>query len=401
MSKAESFNADAKSEVIEIPSDSSSHYSDFSDDDEESDGAEDGPNGVSLEKGSHSTRQQPTPPDTTRSIASRSSGRFLEADQPALTLQEREDKDTSDAEPTSPTFGDLVRGNEVIDVPAQQPHQLNPSSTALARQQQLQSPTVTSLGTVLNQALRTDDNDLLNACLNGSHDIAVVRASIQRMDSALAGALLTKLAYRLHRRPGRAHSLMSWVQWTLVAHGGALGAQPDVIGKLADLNRVLEERARGLPSLLALKGKLDMLEAQMQLRRENRARRGGRGSGAEIESDEDEEDEGVVYVEGEEDDEHGGLPNGMATARRKDAEDDGGVPTVNGAGDDSSDSEEEDSEGDADEGNAAAEEESLDEDEVDFDDGGEESGEEDESDAEVAAPPAKVQKVTPSFSRRK
>ncbi len=140
------------------------------------------------------------------------------------------------------------------------------------------APGISSLGTVLSQALRTDDNDLLESCLLTT-DLPTVRATIERLNSSLTGALLARLAARMHRRPGRAHSLMTWVQWTLVAHGGALAGRADVLGRLSELNRVLEERARGLGSLLALKGKLDMLDSQMQLRREPgapAARGGGR-----------------------------------------------------------------------------------------------------------------------------
>ncbi|EEY16812.1 conserved hypothetical protein [Verticillium alfalfae VaMs.102] len=93
---------------------------------------------------------------------------------------------------------------------------------------------------------------------------------------------------------------MTWVKWTLVAHGGALALQPKVLDRLVALQKVLNERARGLPSLLALKGKLDMLDAQMQLR-QSRQRGGGRGvDEEEEEGDDDEDEEGAIYVEGEE-----------------------------------------------------------------------------------------------------
>src|SRR5436305_8171617 len=97
----------------------------------------------------------------------------------------------------------------------------------------------------------------------------------------------------MHKRPGRAGSLMVWVQWTLVAHGGYLATQPDLMKKLTTLKRVIDDRARGLQPLLSLKGKLDMLEAQMQLRRSMQS--SGMGP------DEEDDEEGVIYVEGQED----------------------------------------------------------------------------------------------------
>jgi U3 small nucleolar RNA-associated protein 5 len=284
------------------------------------------------------------------------------------------DTDMPDASPSDsdepPTFGDLLRGS-TVEVTVSKPQ---PASQALTKRGPLPPPTLSSLGTVLNQALRTDDAALLESCL-GTVDLPTVRATIERLDSALAGVLLTKLAARMHRRPGRAHSLMTWVQWTLVAHGGALAGRADLLGRLAELNRVLEERSRGLGSLLALKGKLDMLDSQMQLRRESKARR--KGVDDERDGEDDEEEEAVVYVEGEEELEVNG--------------DDDGVVGNGVAGESDEEDSDEESEDDVDE--PAVVEEDVDEDEVDFDDV-EESGEEDESEGEVEAPPAKVARVS-------
>lgn len=89
---------------------------------------------------------------------------------------------------------------------------------------------------------------------------------------------------------GRAGMLMIWVQWSLAAHGGYLASQPQIVKQLATLNKVLKERASGLNPLLALKGRLDMLHAQMELRRRNQKREAN-----------DDEEEAVIYVEGEDD----------------------------------------------------------------------------------------------------
>ena len=66
--------------------------------------------------------------------------------------------------------------------------------------------------------------------------------------------------------------------------------------KLSSLHRVVGERANSLPSLLALKGKLDMLEAQMNLRKTMHTR-------SRINTVDEGDDEGVIYVEGQEDSE--------------------------------------------------------------------------------------------------
>ncbi|KAH6848059.1 Dip2/Utp12 family-domain-containing protein [Chaetomium sp. MPI-CAGE-AT-0009] len=309
--------------------------------------------------------------------------------------------DNSDGEPASPTFGDLVRGNSTIDVPASLAAQA--AATQTSRQAIQQRPTAplnaTSLGTVLTQALRTDDADLLESCLQTT-DVKIIENTINRLDSSLANTLLSKLSARMHRRPGRAFGLMRWMQWTLVAHGGALATQPDLVARLGELSRVLEERSRGLSSLLALKGKLDMLDAQMKFRKSVKATgaariRGGNEEEFSEEEEEDVDEPGVVYVEGQET-LGKALTNG-ATGRAAGDEDDdfpAGATVI-------SDSEEEDDE-EFDEGmdEELADAESLDEDEVDHDDV-EEDEEEEESDHESSRPPSKVRRVSERISKRK
>ena len=283
--------------------------------------------------------------------------------------------DVDDDEDASPSFGELLRAEtEAIDVPALP----NSSQNAVAQptRSAIVPPTHQSLTTVLSQALRTDDVDLLESCLHTT-DLPTIRNTIERLDSSLAGILLGKLAARLYRRPGRAGNLMTWVQWTLVAHGGALASQPKVIQSLNGLQKVLAERARGLNSLLALKGKLDMLEGQMDLRRKMQ-----RGSAKQDDSDNEEDG---IWEEGD---------DLVRTGPTDDSDAD--VPITNGFIGSSSD---EDASSAGEESDSDAAEESLDEDEVDHDDVDESMGEEEESDVE-AAPPAKVQK-TGAFGKRR
>lgn len=193
-----------------------------------------------------------------------------------------------------PSFGELVASaSEPIDVAAALATKDDASTdenTSAGRV--LAPPSATSLATVLTQALRTNDADLLDSCLI-IHDLDSVRATISRLPSPLVESLLLALADKLHKRPGRANNLMVWVQWSLVSHGGYLATKQDIVKKLGQLNRVIKERANGLQPLLALKGRLDMLWAQLELRR---------GAGEEARQLEEDDEEGlVVYVEGQED----------------------------------------------------------------------------------------------------
>ena len=240
-----------------------------------------------------------------------------------------------DEEVGEPSFGDLIRANgpEAVDVQASF---IDPNAQSLvpAADRSLQQlPSGMSLATVLTQSLRTNDTNLLETCLHVK-DLAMVRATIERLDSSFTTVLLQRLAERLHSRPGRAGSLMVWIQWTLVAHGGYLAGQPEVMKKLASLYRVVKDRANSLQSLLSLKGKLDMLEAQMNLRKSMQVR--SRTANAVDEDDE----EGVIYVEGQEEsssEEEGqdrlegnasGSPQSEAGAKAQDLTDEADYDTI-------------------------------------------------------------------------
>ncbi|RMZ85267.1 hypothetical protein DV738_g371, partial [Chaetothyriales sp. CBS 135597] len=188
-----------------------------------------------------------------------------------------------------PSFGDLVaaRNRGTIDIAS---FAASDSHAPTVDNGVLSIPTGLSLGTVLTQALRTNDRILLEACLHTT-DHAVVANTIQRLQSSLAGTLLGKIAERMASRPGRYGDLQVWVQQLCVAHGAVLSTMPEAKAKLKTLFKVLDQRAKTLQPLLLLKGKLDMLDAQLRLRRQLAAERVTRQQQAG----------GVVLVEGEAD----------------------------------------------------------------------------------------------------
>ncbi|KAI9695191.1 MAG: Small subunit (SSU) processome component [Bogoriella megaspora] len=217
-------------------------------------------------------------------------------------IDEMEDADVHPAE--EPSFGELLHAHapDEVDVDAAfergtADSRSHSSLQALARSadtQTVSTPSANSLTVVLTQALRTNDVELLETCFR-LNDVDGIRATIERLPSNLVTNLLQRIAERLYKRPGRAGNLMIWVQWSIVAHGGYLASQPDLMKKLSPLNRVLRERAASLQPLLALKGKLDMLNAQLELRRSKQA--AARQAALEDEEDED----GLIYIEGEDD----------------------------------------------------------------------------------------------------
>ncbi|KAJ5441114.1 Small-subunit processome Utp12 [Penicillium cf. griseofulvum] len=203
---------------------------------------------------------------------------------------EQEEEEEEGAEPS---FGELMRAGQEVDVEAELDDDvllgaLVPGKPQAAVQQ---IPTGVSLATVLTQSLKTNDSGMLESCFH-TGDTSIIRTTIQRLDSSLAATLLQKLAERLASRPGRYGHLLVWVQWTCVAHGGALAGHPDLLKRMTSLYKVMDQRSATLPSLLLLKGKLDMLDAQLGLRQSIRGGDEGMDS---------EDEDNVIYVEGQDD----------------------------------------------------------------------------------------------------
>ncbi|KAI6816977.1 hypothetical protein KC340_g17881 [Hortaea werneckii] len=205
--------------------------------------------------------------------------------------------DEAEEEQGEASFGDMLRARhpDTIDVQASFGAPAERSALVPANENRaIAAPSATSLGTVLTQALKTNDKDLLESCFQVT-ELASIRSTIQRLQSHQASVLLQRLAERIHKRPGRTSNLMVWVQWTLVTHGGYLATQPEVMKRIRSLSQVVRERASGLQPLLHLKGKLDLLSAQLELRRNMQ------GAARRRADDEDDED-AVLYIEGQDDD---------------------------------------------------------------------------------------------------
>ncbi|QIW97874.1 hypothetical protein AMS68_003392 [Peltaster fructicola] len=200
-------------------------------------------------------------------------------------------------EDEEPSFGDMLKSRhpDIIDVHAHlpDPHAEPPHLVPASGKGALLRPvTGHSLATVLQQALKTNDKDMLESCFH-LRDVQAIRNTIQRLPSPLVGNLLSRISERIYKRPGRTGTLMLWIQWSLVAHGGYLSTQPDILRKLKALNQVVRQRAQGLQPLVQLKAKLDMLSAQLELRRGMQNQR--------LRADAAAEEDGVLYIEANDD----------------------------------------------------------------------------------------------------
>uniref|UniRef100_A0A1D1ZX85 Small-subunit processome Utp12 domain-containing protein n=1 Tax=Auxenochlorella protothecoides TaxID=3075 RepID=A0A1D1ZX85_AUXPR len=190
-------------------------------------------------------------------------------------------------------------------------------------------PSAASLATLLSQALRSGDRDLLERCLAVRRE-RVVSATLRALGPADAALLLRALVARLGASPARGEALAAWVGATLRVHAGSLVADPGMQPVLGRLHQAVEARLATYQPLLSLAGRLDLVLAQAQT-----AQRAQQAAGAapapapvRVQLGEDgsvaveevygaggdaEEEDSVSGSESEEeeDDEDGLLPNGV------------------------------------------------------------------------------------------
>ncbi len=115
-----------------------------------------------------------------------------------------------------------------------------------------------SLVTVLSQALQTDDDTLLDQCLD-IVDQTIVTSTVARISSTYVLPLLRRLVAKLERRPARGASLCVWVRSVLFAHTGYLLGVPELAKELSGLRQMISLRLSTYDAFLNLSGRLELV----------------------------------------------------------------------------------------------------------------------------------------------
>ncbi|KAK9788309.1 hypothetical protein WJX73_010702 [Symbiochloris irregularis] len=119
-----------------------------------------------------------------------------------------------------------------------------------------------SLVTLLTQALRSSDSQLLERCL-GVQSASIVSNTVRGLGPQDASLLLRTAVDRLQSRPARGRQLATWLRPLLLHHAGYLMAGPGAQTSLASLYQIIESRLALQRPLASLAGRLDLLCAQI------------------------------------------------------------------------------------------------------------------------------------------
>eukprot|EP01038_Epipyxis_sp_PR26KG_P010777 gene10777-14470_t len=126
------------------------------------------------------------------------------------------------------------------------------------------APTSDSLAALIEQAIQSGDDGLLEQCL-ATNDAAVIYATVDRLPVTRVINLLRKLVAKFEKRPSRGATLLSWLRALLQSHTSYLVTIPDVTYQLAGLSQILETRLTSYSKMTVLSGRLDLLLSQSRL----------------------------------------------------------------------------------------------------------------------------------------
>eukprot|EP00730_Choanoeca_flexa_P017568 TRINITY_DN8477_c0_g1_i4.p1 TRINITY_DN8477_c0_g1~~TRINITY_DN8477_c0_g1_i4.p1 ORF type:complete len:632 (+),score=163.13 TRINITY_DN8477_c0_g1_i4:25-1920(+) len=118
-----------------------------------------------------------------------------------------------------------------------------------------------TLSSMLAQALQSDDNSLLDECLQVRVQ-SIVEASVAKLESKHVVSFLQIIVGKLEAKPSRALMLMVWIRSIFKYHFALLATQSDAASLLGPLYNMVEARTAALPRLLKLQGRLQLMLAQ-------------------------------------------------------------------------------------------------------------------------------------------
>jgi len=133
------------------------------------------------------------------------------------------------------------------------------------------TPKASSLQTILQQALHSNDHALVEYCLTtgvsaggaGGSASQLIRTTVQRLSHASILPILRHLQQKFTSRPHRSAALLPWLREIFKCHTSYLLRQPKLSHQLAPLYHLIDQRVSVFKKLLKLQGRMELILAQM------------------------------------------------------------------------------------------------------------------------------------------
>jgi U3 small nucleolar RNA-associated protein 5 len=168
------------------------------------------------------------------------------------------DEDEENQDNEEPSIEQKLQSLDVVDT-------TNTKKKSNNKKKTIDTPSAGSLQTVLVQALHSNDADLLEACLQHTK-VDVINNTIRRLPTEYLIPLLLDLITKFQEKPGRAPVLLIWIKSVLTIHTAYLMTVPNLVGKLSNFYQALDTRLGVFPKLLALRGRLDIVQSQVNVK---------------------------------------------------------------------------------------------------------------------------------------
>eukprot|EP01135_Chromosphaera_perkinsii_P003578 Nk52_evm36s248 gene=Nk52_evmTU36s248 len=147
-------------------------------------------------------------------------------------------------------------------------------------------PKAESLVKMLVQALHSEDNSLLEECLNTTNE-NVVRNTVKRLPTQYVVPFLTQTIHKFQAKPSRGIMLVPWIKSIILIHASYLMSLPDLNKSLGGLYQLVDARLSSFKKLLKLSGRLELIMSQITTK----------ADGADVVALEDMQEADMIYEE--------------------------------------------------------------------------------------------------------
>ena len=127
-----------------------------------------------------------------------------------------------------------------------------------------------SLIKVLEQALQSKDNSMLEYCLRLT-DVEMIETTVEGLNSTRVIPFLTRIVDKFERKPMRGHNLCIWIRAILKFHTAYLMTVPELVHKLSTLYQTLEARLAVFSQLYRVSGRLELMLNQIARQSESKS----------------------------------------------------------------------------------------------------------------------------------
>lgn len=142
-----------------------------------------------------------------------------------------------------------------------------------SKKRKRQPETAASLSSALEQALQSNDLDMIESCINQS-DPGIIGTTVGRLPTSRILQFVDVLVQKYEARPSRSRILFAWIEAILKQHAAFLITVPDLTATLGGLYESVKARAALLDKFVQLSGRLDFIVAQVDIQAEAKLKKG-------------------------------------------------------------------------------------------------------------------------------